>query len=270
MDRSWSDANGDFFPQEEELGPFSNNLFGTVAPTFRYADDVLRGWGVRGSTWMGSVAFEHQLTDGLAMKVGYYRTSHGNFTVSDNLLVGPEDYDPFIVPASALPDDPRIPQQDVTGLYDISPDKFGQVDTLVRLASDFGDQTEIYNGVDIELSGRFANSFFSGGFSTRQTSFNDCEVRPDSPDVRWCDSTLPWGAQTQVKFNGSHPLPQRFQVAWVYQNLGGIPIQAAHSVSAAVIAESLGRPLSSGTSSLVKGGVKLDHGGGAARSRARR
>ena len=46
--RTWTDANGDYIPQESELGPLSDTAFGQVRQaTTRYADDVLRGFGVR-------------------------------------------------------------------------------------------------------------------------------------------------------------------------------------------------------------------------------
>ena len=46
--RTWTDANGDYIPQESELGPLSDTAFGQVRQaTTRYADDVVRGFDVR-------------------------------------------------------------------------------------------------------------------------------------------------------------------------------------------------------------------------------
>ena len=50
--RTWSD-NGDFVPQQSELGPISPSNFGTSAPAFVYDPSVTRGWGVRGTTGKG-------------------------------------------------------------------------------------------------------------------------------------------------------------------------------------------------------------------------
>ena len=42
--RTWTDANGDYVPQESELGPHSARDFGQPRVVTRYSDDVLRGW----------------------------------------------------------------------------------------------------------------------------------------------------------------------------------------------------------------------------------
>jgi hypothetical protein len=45
--RAWNDANADFVPQENELGPLSPAAFGTVRSVTAYADDVTQGHGNR-------------------------------------------------------------------------------------------------------------------------------------------------------------------------------------------------------------------------------
>ena len=39
--RTWNDANGDYVPQEAELGPLSNSSFGQTVVTTRWAQDLL-------------------------------------------------------------------------------------------------------------------------------------------------------------------------------------------------------------------------------------
>ena len=90
--RVWTD-NGDYVPQENELGPLSNANFGKPIQTTQYADDVLHGWGNRGYNWQGAVTVQHEVVTGLGLNVGYYRTSYGNFYVTDNTLVSPADFD---------------------------------------------------------------------------------------------------------------------------------------------------------------------------------
>ena len=70
-----------------------------ILPVTHYADDVLHGWSAGPFSWQGSVSLQHELTTGLAVNVAYFRTWYGNFFVTDNLLVGPEDYDTYCITA---------------------------------------------------------------------------------------------------------------------------------------------------------------------------
>ena len=50
------------------------------------------------------------------------------------------------------PVDSRLPGgggEEICGLYDVSPALFGRSQIVVRPASDFGKQTQTYNGIDI-------------------------------------------------------------------------------------------------------------------------
>src|SRR5262249_54599474 len=58
-----------------------------------------------------------------------------------------------------------------------------------------------------------------------------------------CRIVIPFKGQTQVKFNGSLPLPVGFVVSGVYQDISGPPIEAVWSAPNSVIAGSLGRNL---------------------------
>ena len=119
----------------------------------------------------------------------------------------------------------------------------------MTLASNFGSRTEVYNGIDVTIDARFDNgASISGGLSTGQTTTDNCAVKPDSPDSRFCNQTQPFAAQTQVKLNGVYPLPWwGLQASAVLQNIPGIPIRANLSYANAAVAPSLGRSLT-GTS----------------------
>ena len=142
--RTWND-DGDFIPQESELGPLSDNAFGTVRITSRWDPELLEGFLLRGASWQGSLSLEHQLADNVGVMLGFFRTSYSNFRTNNNLLVGPADYDEFCV---TVPQDPQLPNagSQICGLYDIKPEAFGQVNTLITDASNFGEASEVYQG----------------------------------------------------------------------------------------------------------------------------
>jgi hypothetical protein len=69
-DRTWNDANHNFVPDCDlhnpvtngECGAFSNNRFGTVNVTTRYADAVLTGTAVRPYNWQANASLQQELS----------------------------------------------------------------------------------------------------------------------------------------------------------------------------------------------------------------
>jgi carboxypeptidase family protein len=264
--RAWNDFNGDYTPQENELGPLSPANFGQSRITTRYADDVTRGFGNRAYNWQASASIQHELRPGVALNVGYFRTWYGNFLVTDNQATTTADYDPFCVTA---PRDSRLPDgggNRICGLYDIVPAKFGLINNLVTQASDYGSQSEIFSGIDVTLSARFAGGGqVSGGLSTGKTVYDTCDfnnlphvlpqtvigvaasttiVTPKTPDL--CHVSTPWSAGTGVALSGTYPLPWGFRPSVIFRNSPGIPITASYVAPTAEIAPSLGRNLAGG------------------------
>ena len=255
--RTWTDVNMDFVPDCDlqsfavngECGALSDSGFGTPRVATRYDPDLLEGFGVREYNWQTTASIQHELRPGWSVEATYFRTSFGNFTVTDNLLVTPEDYDPYSI---TVPGDPRLPGgggNQLTGLYDINPAKFGQVDLFVTSAENFGDQTEVYNGVDVSFDGRVGDgTLLAGGVSVGRTVSDNC-FAVDSPEQArpgFCTFTPPWSTGAEFKFNGSYQLPLDTQIAWVLQYLPGIGRQANYSAGNAEIAPSLGRDLAAG------------------------
>jgi hypothetical protein len=243
--RAWNDANGDYIPQPSELGALSDRNFGTDVVTTHYAADVLTAWGVRPYTWQASAVLEHELRSGIGLTAGYYRTWYGNFQKTDNLSVAPADYDPYCVTA---PTDTRLAGgggYQLCGLYDVTRQKFGLVDNRVTHASNFGEQTEVYNGFEGTVRVRFGKgALLTAGLGTGHTAIDNCVV-VDSPQIDFCRVTLPWAGQTQFKASGVYPLFWGLQTSAVYQNLSGAPILATRAFTNAEIAASLGRNLAS-------------------------
>ena len=243
--RTWTD-NGDYIPQESELGPLSDTAFGQVRQaTTRYADDVVRGFGVRPYNWQTSFQVQHELMPGLAVNVGYFRTWFGNFTVTDNLAIAPGDFSPYCITApsnSHLPSD--VSGKQICGLYDLNPAKFGLVDNLVEQASKYGKYKEHYNGVDASVNFRFGRGgLVQGGLSTGSQAINKCFIVDSPQDMYQCDVAPPWSGTTQYKFSGIYPIAWDLQLSGTYQDSSPIPTTAGFVATNAQIVPTLGRNL---------------------------
>jgi hypothetical protein len=261
LDSSVPGANG-------ECGALSDTTFGSVrAGNTRYATDSLGGYNKQFSNWQGLVSVQQQLRTGMALNVGYFRTWYNNFLATDNQAVTAASYDPYCITA---PVDSRLPGgggNQICGLYDIKPAQFGLTNNLVTQASNYGKQTEVYSGMDVTLSTRFAQGGqFSGGLSVGRTVTDNCYtvnnpqltagVGPlaflgsaagtSSPRLpEFCHVTPPWMAGTQVKFLVVYPLPFGLQTSATYQNIAGIPTVASNPTPNSQIAPSLGRNVGS-------------------------
>jgi hypothetical protein len=167
---------------------------------------------------------------------------------TDTTLFGPQDHDSYCV---TVPVDSRLPGSggnQLCGFYDLSRAKFGQVDNLIRPASDFGgERTRVYNGVDLLLDARLGSGWqVQGGLAVGRTVEDNCLVVDSPEDARpdFCKVTPPWSGGTQVKFLVVYPLPWDIQTSAIYQNAPGAAITANYVVGNAAIAPSLGRNLS--------------------------
>ena len=265
--RSWTDSNGNFYPDCDlratgisgECGAMANAGFGQLRPTVRPDPDWISGWGKRGYNWQFSASVDRQITPGLAVTAGYYRTWYGNFIAVDNLAVTPADFDPFCVD---VPVDGRLPSsisgQQLCGLYDLNPTKLGLVDNIVTFAENYGSQHDVYNGVDLLFQARQGRLTAGGGLNVGNSiqlgttaggavtnSADTCFVVDSPQDLFHCKINNPY--QARLKLNGSYRLPwQDIQLAVVYQNNPGPAYTTNISYSNALIAPSLGRPLSTG------------------------
>ncbi|OFW04690.1 MAG: hypothetical protein A3I61_12215 [Acidobacteria bacterium RIFCSPLOWO2_02_FULL_68_18] len=267
--RVWTDANGDYVPQDSELGPLSNPNFGRPVTSTVYSDEVLHGWGNRGYNWQAALSFQHELVSGIGVNVGYYRTWYGNLTVTDNTLVSPADFDSYCITA---PNNPRLPNagERICGILEIKPAKFGQVSNVVNLANRYGDWTEVYDGIDVTLNARLGDGgLVGGGVATGRTRTDMCDILDDVPEFaitwtsnaaitsnnvnapnnapsRFCRVSPPWSALTQVKLFGTYPLPWDLRASFNYQHLPGVATTATYVVSGAEIATALGRAPAAG------------------------
>ena len=283
--RTWGDANGHYIPDCDlknraangECGPMSDANFGGLSPTTHWADDVLRGWGVRNSNWDVGTEVQHELRDGVSLTAGYYRNWYGNFTVTDNQLRGPADFDPYCVTAPLNPNLPGGGGYQVCGMSDVSVAKFTQVDNLVTQSSRYGKQQQVNNFLSFGINTRLrGGASFGGGVDTGRTMTDNCFVvdapgiaagsvtapqtattvsgisnaSPTTPQTSTtingkslCHVVTPFRGQTQLKLNGALPLPYQFVVSGIWQDISGPNIVAAYAASNAEISRSLGRDL---------------------------
>ena len=124
---------------------------------------------------------------------------------------------------------------------------FRSVDNLVTKASNYGDQREVWSGVDVNLSARMRGSLLvQGGTSTGRTSTNSCAIREKLPETAmlnpFCDTSTPW--LTQLKLVTAYSVPRiGVNVSGTLQNLPGAALSATFVASNALVTPSLGRPL---------------------------
>src|SRR5262249_49423110 len=136
-----------------------------------YDDAYLTGWFSRPYQWSSSLSVQHELRPGFGVSVGYFRTTNGNITVTDNRAVTPTDFSTYCLTA---PTDPRLGDVSGTrlcGLSDRIPQKAGQTNNLITLAEKVGvAPVAKYNGVDVSMNARFGKGgVLSGGLSTGKT-----------------------------------------------------------------------------------------------------
>jgi hypothetical protein len=266
--RAWGDANGDYVPNCDlhnfdangECGPISNRNFGQINPNAQhYTDDLIRGFGTRDYLWDLSTEVQHQLTERVSVKGGWYRNWTNQFGVifsgsnsggwptgvTDNLAVTPADFEPYCITA---PVDPRLPGgggYPVCGLYDIVPSKFGVGNEIVTRASNYGDgKSRVSNFFTGSISTRLGSGIELGGsLDTGRIVEDNCFVVDSPQSLLNCHLVAPYKSQTQIKTHWSLPLPAAFIVSGVLQNLSGVPYEANYPVPNAQIAQSLGRNL---------------------------
>ncbi|MEP7304627.1 MAG: carboxypeptidase regulatory-like domain-containing protein [Acidobacteriota bacterium] len=263
--RSWSDRSGlgvnnDYIPQCDllnaaangECGALSDARFGQPIPSTVSDPEMLHGWSKRPFDWEFETGIQHQLMPRVGVDVSYFRRWYGNFTTTDNLLVAASDYSPYGVTAPA---DARLPGGGgyaVNDLYNLNPNKVGQVNNLFTLAGNYGTQIEHWNGVDVTLNVRLRQgTMVQGGMSTGRTSTDSCDIvaKIDNPSALYCHVDTAF--LTQVKFLGTYSVPKvDVQISATFRSVPGPNILANYIATNAVVQPSLGRPLSAGAANV--------------------
>jgi hypothetical protein len=263
--RAWTDTNGNFVPDCDLTNPLaqdnraigsdlcgvvSNTNFGQATPSLSYDPAVLNGWGARPYQWEFSASVQRQLTRGVSVDVGYFRRWYGNFGVTDNLNLTASDFDTFSV---TTPIDSRLPEGGgivVSGFRDLNPAKVSlPQNNYFTLASNYGEQIQHWNGVDVTMNARVRRGFVvQGGVSTGRQETNNCEVIRNVPEAAVL--TAPYCHQqenflTDFKLIGTYDIARiGASVSALFYSRPGPPISANRVFASADVAPSLGRPLS--------------------------
>jgi len=118
---NWSDTNKNFVVDCDILNPAAQTVaggdtcgaligdalnFGQAGGSTRVNPALLKGWGVRPVDWQWGINVAQELAPRVSLEVGYNRRWWGNYTVTDNTLVKPEDYEKWTILA---PSDSRLP-----------------------------------------------------------------------------------------------------------------------------------------------------------------
>jgi carboxypeptidase family protein len=280
--RAWTDTNRNFVPDCDLLNPaaqdlrpdggdlcgvVSNTSFGQNTLTNAFDPDILNGWGVRPSDWNLSVSLQQQIGPRSSAAVTYIRRWFHGFSVADNLSVLPSDFTPFSIVA---PSDPRLPGGGgymISGLFDVVPEKAGQVSNLIANAGDYGNWWQRYEGLDLTFGVRVGEGFtFVGGTSTGRTVADSCEVRAQLPEFATTTTgTSTFGAGLmgsavtpvspychvssgvlpQLRGLSSYIIPRAgVQLSATFQSKPGAMVAADYAVPNAAVLPSLGRDLS--------------------------
>jgi hypothetical protein len=281
--RAWKDLDGNGSPfssagviQLNELtASTATPTFGKNVPSSTLTDPkVLEGWGARGYNWEYTVSGQHQLAPRVAVSGGWYRRSFGNQTVTvDNRYnFANNSFDgPFCVNA---PTDPNLPNgggYQVCGLYDLKPAVVAQAlpaNSTIHFSSDYGGETNIYEGFDVSTTARFSHgAFINAGINAQKRIFDQCnlvnagivsalttaatevaEIFPDGSKA--CHQDLPY--RPDLKVLGSYTLPYdiilsgTFQYSRGVQTGGAAPSILATWTGAPASATTLGRAYSAG------------------------
>jgi hypothetical protein len=226
---------------------------------------------VRNYDWQFGVAVQQEIVPRVALDVSYNRRLWGNFFFTDNLALGPQDFDQVTITA---PQNSKLPNgggHPVTFLTRNARTALGATDNYFTFASDYGDSTAYWHGVDAQVSARLSNRLFlqlgsSGGRGVRDY----CEVAQKLPELYTTAGSILANQQvgscaisedwlTSIRGLASYTLPKidvlvsgSFRstpaVAPAGNTVGsnGNSLSANYNVSSAILQAQTGRPLVSG------------------------
>ena len=130
------------------------------------------------------VSLQHEILPRVSVDVGYNRRAWSNFFFTDNRAIGPQDFDKVSITApsnSNLPGGGGFP---VSFLTRNARTGLGATDNYYTFASDYGDVTAYWHGVDVNVNARMSNGLVvQGGTSTGRGVRDFCDILDDLPEL---------------------------------------------------------------------------------------
>ena len=143
--------------------------------------DVLHGWGVRPVRRQWGVSVQQEIFTRTSLEVGYNRRWFNNFFVNDNINLSPSDFDRTTITAptnSKLPDGGGYPAACLLPKPTANP----AIQNRYTFASDYGDWTNYWHGLDATVNARLRNGLtLQIGSSTGRAVTDNCESRRRCP-----------------------------------------------------------------------------------------
>jgi len=225
INRAWTDTNGNYIvdcdilnpnlqvvPGGDTCGALTGNLlnFGRPGTSTRVNPALLNGWNIRPRDSQWGINLQQELVPRVSLDVGYNRRWWDNFTITDNLAVGPSDYDKWVINAprdSRLPGGGGypIPVYTLTAAAGARP-----ADNYVTFETDYGPaRINYWHGVDVTVNARLSgNTRLQFGTTTGRAINDTCAtiVLVDSPDPRNCRSVDP--VETTLRGLASYTIPR--------------------------------------------------------------
>jgi hypothetical protein len=158
---------------------------------------------VRPFDWQFSASVQQQLLPRVSAEFGYSRRSWGNFTYTDNRAIGPQDFDTYTL---TVPTDSRLGNSGQPLAFPLlNPSGQGKVDNYLTRASDYGDVTAYWQGVELTVNARTNGGLtLQGGLTTGAGTRDNCDVTAKLPEltitpvtgviqpISWCHVEEPW------------------------------------------------------------------------------
>ncbi len=257
--RSWSDTNQNFVVDCDLLNPVAqtgaggdtcgaltgNNLnFAKPGGSTRVNPALLSGWAIRPADWQWGINVQQEVVPRVSVEAGYNKRWWGNFSVSDNTLVGPADYEKWTITA---PSDSRLPGGGgyPIDVYTLTAAAAARgADNHVTSETDFGPaQTNFWHGVDLTVNARTSYGVtLQAGTTTGHAVIDTCRtvVNIDSPSPRGCRVDDPF--ETTFRGSASYTVPKvDVRISTALRSQPAIQLAANMNVPNTVVQGLLGR-----------------------------
>jgi hypothetical protein len=260
MSRNWTDNDGDKvidcsimnFAAQGPTATGANQTVDTCAAVtgnaLRFANfqtgltqinpAILGGRGVRPYDWQFGVGVQQEVLPRVSVDVAYNRRWWGNFFVTDNQALGPNDFESWTATA---PLDPRLPGGGgYTFLeFELAPGASGRTpQNYTTFETDFGPaRINYWHGVEVTVNGRMRNGLiFQGGTSTGREVEDRCETLPNfsraagqsfTRSTRACHDVDPF--RTNFRGSASYTVPKADVLVSAIVRLSPAPALSAGS-----------------------------------------